>query len=108
MENFLKEYGTFKQFAQQQQISNSEPETIQLFAIYRKDERTDSIMGIRNGINKENKTTSNGEQSATDKQKAYIKSIYEKNGVAYNEDDIQKLTKRQASEIINSFKGGAE
>lgn len=105
MESFLKEYNTFKQYADQQNITTSEAETTQLFAIFRKDERTNRIMEMRNGSNKENKTTDNGEQPATEKQKTYVKNIYEQNGISYNEEEMQKLTKNQASEIINSLKG---
>ena len=99
MENFLKEFGAFKQFAQKEQISIDGAETVNLFAIYRKDERSNDIMA-----NKNSSLRMNGDQPATDKQKAYIRNIYEQNGIEHKVDDLQKLTKRQASEIIESLK----
>ncbi len=98
MENFIKEYGTFKQFAVEQKITNNEPETIQLFAIFRKDERTNEIMERTNGSNK------NGEAAATEKQKSYIRSIYTQKGMEFKEEDMDKLTKKEASRIINSLR----
>lgn len=94
MEDFLKEYYSFKQYAEEQQITANDAETIQLFAIFRKDKRSNEINGKK----------TNGDQTATEKQKAYIKSIYEKNGITFDEQEIQRLTKKQASEIINSLK----
>ncbi len=96
MESFLKEYNAFRLYAEEQQISSSEPTTLQLFAIFRKDERGNSINGRRMDS-----------QPATEKQKAYIRGICEQNGVKFAEEEIEKLTKKGASDIINSFKGGA-
>jgi hypothetical protein len=93
IEDFIKEYSVFKKFAEQQRINN-ESTILQLFAIYRKDKRSKNIESINNN------------QSATEKQKAYVKKIYEINGKNYNEEDLQKLTKKEASNIIESFKKG--
>ena len=97
MENFLKEYNTFRRYAEQQQTSENEATTLQLFAIFRKDERSNEINGKR----------ADADQPATERQKAYIKSIYARNGVQFTEESVNKLTKREASKVINSFKGRA-
>lgn len=77
-EEFWNEFAEFIA-AKSEDISLDNAELIQLFAIYRKDKRTDRING-------------NGEQ-ATEKQKAFLKRL----GVEFD----PQLTKEEASELID-------
>jgi len=47
----------------------------------------------------------NGEPQITEKQKAYLKAIYEQNGIEYDEEQVSSLTRREASELISSHTG---
>jgi hypothetical protein len=52
---------------------------------------------------------SNGEPTITEKQKAYLKEIYEQNGIEYDEEQVSSMTRKEASELISSHTGeGAE
>ena len=51
----------------------------------------------------------NSEPPITEKQKAYIKGIYEEHGIDCDEEQISSMTRREASELISSHTGeGAE
>jgi len=51
----------------------------------------------------------NGEPLITEKQKAYIKSILDSRGIAYSEERLSDMTRKQASELISKYAGeGAE
>jgi len=93
---FLREYKAFRQYALNQQIP--ETEIPQLFAIYRKDNRTAEINGFR--------SHDNGNM-ATARQKAYIKRLTGNNGEGRLTDEyINSLSKQEASKLIDNLRGG--
>jgi len=66
------------------------------------------IEALKNGASPNNHAAEkpNQELPITDKQKAYIKDIFEQNGIDYNEEEISDMTRKEASELISSYMGG--
>jgi len=92
---FLREYKTFRDYAQKHQIPDAE--IPQLFAIFRKDERSAEINGFRNHDN----------GMVTSRQKAYIKRLTDNNGESkFTDEYIEGLSKEGASKLIDMLVGG--
>jgi hypothetical protein len=97
--SFLEDYKAFKKSAQDLQITNEE--VLHLFAIYRKDGRTESIRSWNGGIRKAEQEGQNPE-TITDRQKNYIKSICEAKQMPFSEMLFDSMTKIEASKWIDS------
>lgn len=70
-----------------------------LYAIYKKDLRADRLNGGGNaGTDK---------QKATDKQKHYLLTLAKAKGAKLTESDINKMTRKQASEAIEILLEGS-
>lgn len=67
---------------------------------------------LKNGATPNNDTSPrpNQELPITDKQKAYIKDIFEQNGMDYDEEELNNMTRREASQLISRHagRGGVE
>jgi hypothetical protein len=92
---FLEEYKTFKEKAQGHKLTNDEIQF--LFAVYLKNLREN--MRFQKGGLPDKKTET---IPATDKQKSYIKDIYQAKNIPFTEEQINGLTKQEASQLINN------
>jgi hypothetical protein len=65
------------------------------------------IEALKDGAAPNNRTPEKASQELpiTDKQKKYIKDIYEQNGIEFDEEQINSMTRREASELISSHTG---
>jgi hypothetical protein len=97
--SFLEDYKAFKESAQELRITNEE--ILHLFAIYRKDGRTESIRSWNGGSGKPAQDAEKAE-TITEKQKSYIKSICEAKQMPFNEMLFNNMTKIEASKWIDS------
>lgn len=93
---FVEQYRAFKDKAKP--IVEKEENLVTLFAIFRKDSRTEKIQPKNN----------NGDQPATEKQKRYLKGLLTKaskeGDVEIQSIDVDKLTKAEASGLIEQLR----
>ena len=108
IESFIREYKAFKEFATSEQLTERGAELIQLFAIHRKDERSNGFFEKRQipaGPIHTRRTLPNDGRPITESQKAYIRDLLRTNGVECDDGKIESMTKEEASEFIDSLKG---
>jgi len=72
-------------------------------------EQASKVIDVLKNGTKNQPAEANGEPLITERQKAYIKAIYAENGIDYDEEELDSMTRKEASEIISSHTGeGAE
>ena len=97
---FLRDYRKFKAYATKESITSTEAETVQLFAIYRKDLKTEELMQ-RSGA----RTFARGRSpAATNRQLAYLANLLEERGKKYKTKDLYAMTMQEASRQIDELR----
>ncbi len=95
IEDFVAEYATFEKSLKSAVGQISEEQLVTLYAIFRKDARTDRLNG--------NGHSPVFDQLATEKQKAVINNLISRKRIELDPSvpSVDKLTKRQASRILS-------
>lgn len=90
LKEFTEQFRSFKDTAAS--LISNEENLITLFAIFRKDARTEKIQ-----------PKNNGDQPATEKQKRFVKSLLKGKPIA-DTLDVEKMTKKEASDWITKLR----
>jgi len=98
---FARDFSDFYSEVQKAGVEITIRDVATLYAIYRKDLRTELMKG-----NKEIHIESNGGQPATEKQKEYLMDLAYKKGFCITQTELDKMTREQASKTINALLGG--
>jgi len=95
MDEFVAEYATFEKSLKSAVGQISEEQLVTLYAIFRKNARTDRMNG--------NNYRSVPDQPATEKQKAVINNLISRKRIELNQSvpHVDNLTKKQASRILS-------
>jgi len=100
---FVEEFKEFNDELQEAGIEATVEQAVNLFAIFRKDLRTERINGEKDDI--EVNSTTEGQQ-ATEKQKHFLKRLADERGIDISEDELDSMTKHEASQRITDLLGG--
>lgn len=98
---FVKEFSEFYAQVMKQGIEATLNDVATLYAIYRKDLRTDRLNGNYSEVNSQQQ-----EEPATDKQKKYLMDLAYKKGVCITQKELDRMTREQASETIDTLTEG--
>jgi adenine-specific DNA methylase len=96
---FVKDFSEFYKEIRRTRVNATAKEVTTLYAIYRKDLRA-------NRLNNKNAKLNAGEQMTTEKQKNYLLDLAEEKGMRLTEQDVDKMTREQASKTIDALLGG--
>ena len=102
IEEFVSEYAAFETSLKAKVGQIPEEQLVTLYAIFRKDARTDRMNG--NG----NRYKSQIDQPATEKQIATIDGLVKRGRVKFDPSlpSVSKLTRKEASDILSAVYGG--
>lgn len=104
---FVKEFSEFYIEARKEGIEAAMSDIATLYAIYRKDLRTEKLIKKAhiNNFNK-NKPADPGKEPTTERQKNYLMDLAYKNGVCITQKELDRMTREKASKTINTLLGG--
>jgi len=102
IEEFVSEYAAFETSLKAKVGSIPEEQLVTLYAIFRKDARTDKMNGNSNRYKPQL------DQPATEKQIATIEGLVKRGRMKFDPSlpPISKLTRKQASDILSAVYGG--
>ena len=95
---FVNDFIEFNSEIQRTDSGLENSDITMLYAVYRKDIRANRL---NNGVN-----PSTDKQMATEKQKRYLMNLAKTKGAKLTEDDINKMTRKQASKAIDTLLEG--
>lgn len=96
---FVKDFSEFNNEAKKTNIELETRDVAMLYAVYRKDLRADRF-------HNNNARSSADNQMATKKQKQYLLDLTKAKKAKLTEDDINKMTRQQASKAIDTLLEG--
>jgi len=99
---FVKDFSEFYAEVRKEGIEATVKEVANLYAIYRKDLRTDRL-------NDDNRSESNGDpckEPATERQKQYLMDLAYKKGFCITQIELDRMTREQASKTIDTLLEG--
>jgi len=110
---FVKDFSEFYAEIRKEGIEVAVKDIATLYAIYRKDLRTDRINGKKNnaerncyGPNDIQKPDDPGKEPATERQKHYLMDLAYKKGLCITQRELDKMTREQASRTIDALLEG--
>ena len=101
---FVEEFKEFSDELQDAGIDTTVEQAVNLFAIFRKDLRTERINGDE--FIKENEIVTESSELATEKQKQFLKKLADERGIDISEIEIDSMSKQEASKQITDLLGG--